>query len=273
MAAAHFDTPRGSGHMRRLVIGVLLMVALATAVAGCWGSGKKPATDGTTLAAQTTPPAAAAQGQSTAAPETTSAAHTGTSPAGTRRGKKQAQVSSQTQTAKTHGQTIATSTTTSATTEGVRSTAPAATTPRHKSKPSGPHPASPASTTTTSTTPNWVDTTGSGETTTIPATSATPAYVGTSPIFCLETAGLNRARPATEPYVWEANSGGSSESDHIAEVFLSGPYQDDSTAQNYAQSLTSVELATSGGRWVASAAQTSGLQSQVNQVAACMAAG
>ncbi|MBV9607018.1 MAG: hypothetical protein JO027_18035 [Solirubrobacterales bacterium] len=125
----------------------------------------------------------------------------------------------------------------------------------------------------TSTNPNWVTTTGNSQTTTIPATAASPAYAGRSPIGCLQTAGLNRARPATEPFVWEANSGLTSEDDRLAIVFLSGPYQDTTTAASYAQSLTSVELAASGGRWVASAAQTSGLGQAVSQVAACMAAG
>jgi hypothetical protein len=97
--------------------------------------------------------------------------------------------------------------------------------------------------------------------------------VGPSPIGCLESAGLDRARPGTEPYVWEANSGIGGEGDTNTIVFLSGPYQDDRAAADYAQSLKVVELSATGGRWVASAALKSGLGSQVNHVAACMAAG
>jgi hypothetical protein len=53
-------------------------------------------------------------------------------------------------------------------------------------------------------------------------------------------------------------------------VFLSGPYKDDATATQYAQSLTVVEVAASGGRWVASAALHSGLNAAVDQAASCM---
>ena len=260
--------------MRRLITSALIVAALAIVVAGCGGSGKKPSTGATALAAQTTPPAAAAQAQSSTAQSTTKAGHTSTSPGGSRRDQTQTQTRSQTQATKAQGQTTtSTSSTTGGHAPGTDSTVPAGTTRRHTPKPPAQHPAAPVGTTTTSTTPNWVDTTSNGPTTTIPATSATPGYVGPSPLYCLETAGLNQARAGTEPYVWEANTGASPENDHLAEVFLSGPYQDDPTATNYAQSLTSIELATSGGRWVASAAQTSGLGSQVNKVAACMAAG
>jgi hypothetical protein len=56
-------------------------------------------------------------------------------------------------------------------------------------------------------------------------------------------------------------------------VFLSGPYSDDTAAQQYAQSLTVVEIAASGGRWVASASMRSNLDAAVQGAAACMAAG
>jgi hypothetical protein len=110
-----------------------------------------------------------------------------------------------------------------------------------------------------------------GTKTTIAATQITPTYTGPSPIGCLEAAGLNRARAASEPQVWEANSGISA--DRNSTVFLSGPYADDDAAQQYAQSLTVVEIAASGGRWVASASIRSNLDAAVQSAAACMAAG
>jgi hypothetical protein len=54
-------------------------------------------------------------------------------------------------------------------------------------------------------------------------------------------------------------------------VFLSGPYKDATAARSYAQSLLVVEIAASGGVWVASASLPSHLTTAVNQVAACMA--
>jgi hypothetical protein len=89
----------------------------------------------------------------------------------------------------------------------------------------------------------------------------------------LGAVGLNRARAASEPQVWEANSGVGSESDTNEIVFLSGPYSDPSAADQYAQSLQGVEIAASGGRWVASASLRSQLDSAVQNAAACMAAG
>jgi hypothetical protein len=88
----------------------------------------------------------------------------------------------------------------------------------------------------------------------------------------LAAAGLNRARAATEPQVWEANSGVGSESDPNQLVFLSGPYSDANAADQYAQSLQGVELAASGGRWVASASLRSQLDAAVQNAAGCMAA-
>lgn len=106
---------------------------------------------------------------------------------------------------------------------------------------------------------------------TLPAAPLTPKYVGVSPIGCLQAAGLNRARSATEQGVWEANAGSTVETDRNAIVFVSGPYKDAAKAKAYAQSLLVVELAASGGRWVASASLPSGLGTRVKQVAACMA--
>jgi hypothetical protein len=106
--------------------------------------------------------------------------------------------------------------------------------------------------------------------TTIPANALAPKYVGPSPIGCLTAAGLNRARPAREPQVWEANSGHTSEVDSNAIVFLSGPYKNGTVARTYAKSLLVVELAASGGRWVASASVPSHLNAAVKMVAGCM---
>ena len=89
----------------------------------------------------------------------------------------------------------------------------------------------------------------------------------------MQAAGLNRARAATEPQVWEANAGLTSETDHNGIVFLSGPYKDEGAAQAYAQSLTVVEISASGGRWVASASLRSQLDAAVQRAAACMAGG
>jgi hypothetical protein len=89
----------------------------------------------------------------------------------------------------------------------------------------------------------------------------------------LEAAGLNRARAASEPQVWEANSGVGSESDSNEIVFLSGPYPDANAANQYATSLQTVEIAASGGRWVASASLRSQLDAAVQSAAACMSAG
>lgn len=106
--------------------------------------------------------------------------------------------------------------------------------------------------------------------TTIAPTAVTPSYRGPSPEGCLTAAGLNRARAATEPGVWEANAGLSATSNRLATVFLAGPLKSPRAAQKYAQSLTVVEIAASGGDWVASAALPSHLDQQVAQAAACM---
>ena len=83
---------------------------------------------------------------------------------------------------------------------------------------------------------------------------------------------MNRARPAPEPQVWEANGRYARLNDSHAIVFLSGPYKDATVARNYAQSLLTVpELAASGGRWVASASVLSHMNEAVGLVAACMA--
>lgn len=96
-------------------------------------------------------------------------------------------------------------------------------------------------------------------------------YNGPSPTNCLQAAGLTRARQGREPGTWEANLGSSSETDSNSIVFLSGPYQDPNAAANYADSLKTVELAASGGVWVASASVRSNLQTPVDNVANCMA--
>lgn len=129
----------------------------------------------------------------------------------------------------------------------------------------------PRTTTTTSTTSSAATVTTTVTTTSIAPTPVTPKYQGPSPEGCLTAAGLNRARAAREPGVWEANSGLSALTNREAIVFLSGPLKSPLVAKNYAQSLQVVEIAASGGDWVASAALPSHLTAQVAQVAACMA--
>jgi hypothetical protein len=142
-----------------------------------------------------------------------------------------------------------TSTTTSAAVKRTRHTDPPSTTT-----------ASQASTVTTTVT-----------TTSIAPTPVTPKYQGPSPEGCLTAAGLNRARAAAEPGVWEANAGLSALNNRLQIVFLAGPLKSPKVAKVYAQSLTVVEIAASGGDWVASAALPSHLDSQVAKAAACMA--
>jgi hypothetical protein len=109
------------------------------------------------------------------------------------------------------------------------------------------------------------------KTITIPDSPAAPKYVGPSPVGCLTAAGLIRAQASRQPEVWEAYSGLSS--DHTTEVFLSGPYKTPAMATRYAQSLKVVEISASHGRWVASAALRSGLETQLDKAAACMGEG
>jgi hypothetical protein len=118
---------------------------------------------------------------------------------------------------------------------------------------------------------NGPTSTPAGTTTTIAANPASPVYTGPSPLACLQAAGLNQARAAVEPQVWEGNAGSSSLQDSNSIVFLSGPYKDAVVATQYAQSLLVVELAASGGRWVASASIRSHLNAAVDAAAACMA--
>lgn len=125
-----------------------------------------------------------------------------------------------------------------------------------------------AATTTAATTTATATVTATA--TTIAPTAVTPSYRGPSPEGCLTAAGLNRARAATEPGVWEANAGLSALSNRLATVFLAGPLKSPRAAERYAQSLTVVEIAASGGAWVASAALPSHLDRQVAQAAACM---
>ena len=127
------------------------------------------------------------------------------------------------------------------------------------------HPAAPKQTTTTTATETVTATT-----TSIAPTAVTPRYQGPSPEGCLTATGLNRARAAPEPGVWEANAGLSAITNRMATVFLAGPLKNAQVARNYARSLTVVELAASGGDWVASAAIPSHLDRQVAQAAACM---
>jgi hypothetical protein len=124
-----------------------------------------------------------------------------------------------------------------------------------------------------STTPSWVNTTGTPQSTTVPAYPGSPAYVGPSPLMCLTLAGLDRARPTVEPYAWDANLPGTQEDDTNAIVILSGPYKNATVAKQYADSLTVVELAASGGRWVASASVRSHQTYAVKSAAHCMASG
>jgi hypothetical protein len=273
MVAVHFDTRRGYHCLRIVAMSGLLMAAAVFGVTGCGGSGQPAATAGTTLASQAAPQPSAQQGGTTAAKtiaqgggRTGTAAATTAPP--TKRGAQGGVGTTSTGTTGGAG-----SATTAARTSGHKPAAGHATPTTATSTHKPGHPAAPPVTTATTTTPNWVNTTGNSQTTTIPATAASPTYVGPSPIGCLESAGLNRARPGSEPYVWEANSGLTSEDDHLATVFLSGPYQDATTAADYAQSLKVVEVSATGGRWVASAALHSGLDDAVNQAAACMAAG
>lgn len=271
MAAVHFDTRRGYRRLRFSATVGLLVAGAAVCLAGCGGSGKTTSAASTTLVSQAAPPEAAQQSSSVAGGHTTTkdGGRTATPGATTPAAKSRTHATAR------HGSTggdagtgtVAARTPTHEAAGRPRSSTTTTTT--HKSG----HPATGPAATTTSTTPSWVNTTGNGQTTTIPATGPSPAYVGPSPLGCLESAGLNRARPGTEPEVWEANSGFSAEDDHVATVFLSGPYPDTTTASDYAQSLKVVEVSASGGRWVASAALTSGLDGAVNQVAACMAAG
>lgn len=98
-----------------------------------------------------------------------------------------------------------------------------------------------------------------------------PKYRGPSPIYCLRAAGLNRARlSSVSTHVWQANFGHSRLDNGNAIVFLSGPFETDAAAQSFAQPMQTSEFTATGGPWVASAARTSGLGSQVSKVAACM---
>jgi hypothetical protein len=108
--------------------------------------------------------------------------------------------------------------------------------------------------------------------TTMAATSAAPAYNGPDPEHCLLVVRLTDVRAGVEQNVWEGNFVGTSANDSQATVFLAGPYASSAEATQYANSLQGTELAAAGGRWVASAALTSHLQSQVTNSAACMAA-
>ena len=108
--------------------------------------------------------------------------------------------------------------------------------------------------------------------TTIAKTPAAPAYTGPDPLHCLQVSGLTNARSGTEQDVWIGNFGSTAATDTSAIVFLSGPYANAQEAMQYASALDRIpELATAGGRWVASAAATSHLDFQVKSVAGCMA--
>jgi hypothetical protein len=67
------------------------------------------------------------------------------------------------------------------------------------------------------------------------------------------------------------NSPNTPANDSTAIVFLSGPYATGAVATRYAGALRAAELAEPGGRWVASAALTSKLDTQVKVAASCMA--
>jgi hypothetical protein len=72
-------------------------------------------------------------------------------------------------------------------------------------------------------------------------------------------------------HLWQANRGHSRLDDGNSIVFLSGPFESVKAAQSFADPMTQSEFAAVGGRWVASAARSSGLGKQVDEVAACMA--
>lgn len=106
--------------------------------------------------------------------------------------------------------------------------------------------------------------------TTIAGTPGSPWYTGPDPEHCLQVSGLSDVRAGLEQNVWEGNFAGTSVNDTRAIIFLSGPYKSSDAATQYANSLQGIELASAGGRWVASAALTSKLDFQVKSTAACM---
>jgi hypothetical protein len=108
--------------------------------------------------------------------------------------------------------------------------------------------------------------------TTMPGLSpGTPQFSGPNPAHCLEQAGLTNVRPGVQNNTWIGNFGNTPPTDSTAVVLLTGPYGDADSAAKFASSLQSIpELATASGRWVASAAATSHLEFQVNNVAQCM---
>ncbi len=113
----------------------------------------------------------------------------------------------------------------------------------------------------------------SGGTITLPGTTATPPYAGISPMTCLQQAGLSNVRAGVEAGSWLGDVPGAASDDSNSIVVLSGPYADDDGAAQYAQSLSGVELAVSGGRWVASASLRSNLSLLVQKAASCMGLG
>jgi hypothetical protein len=87
----------------------------------------------------------------------------------------------------------------------------------------------------------------------------------------LTAAGLKRARQATtSSHVWQANFGKSPLHDGNAIVYVSGPFESATAATSFAQQLLAVDLAVTGGRWVASAARSSHLGPVVDKLAMCM---
>ena len=254
MDASELDTryaPRGARFSgRRLLLAIAASVAIG--LSACGGSSQTKSDSASAQAATTSSQTAA---QAATVPATTTASNVGatsTSSATTsRRAKAGSKPSSSATTA-----AAGTSTSESTTNGSTQRSTDARTDPPKRNKPKK-GPTGPAPTT--------------GTMTTIAANPAAPVYTGPSPIGCLEAAGLNRARAGVEQGAWEANYGVTPENDSNALVFLSGPYQDDGEATSYAQSLQSVELSASAGRWVASASMLSHLQAEVNAAAACMA--
>jgi hypothetical protein len=258
MASTEFNADLSKRHTSRGARFAFACVLLAVATAACGSASEtKTVTAASAPSAQGTATNAASQGTATNAESqgtATNAASQGTATNAASQGTATNAASQGT-----------------ATNAASQRTATSATSPRASSKPK--HRTRTAPNPTATTTPNWVTTSGNSQTTTIPANPAAPKYVGPSPINCLELAGLNRARPAPEPEVWIANSPSSATNNHDETVFLSGPYHDSVSAEQYAHSLLVVELAASGGRWVASAAVHSGLRAAVTATARCMASG
>lgn len=96
--------------------------------------------------------------------------------------------------------------------------------------------------------------------------SSTPA-----PVTCLSRGGLNRIH-ITQGGFWEGIEGINPSGDPNAMVFVDGPYRTRAAADESVSSLTGVELAARGGRYVVSASLVSQFGAIVKTVAACLSA-